>query len=79
MHEILRLFQVLFVVAAVVKFFVVTIRLIIPTARWWLGVPDRWRRRRRLRAGACLECGYLLLAYQDRCPECGNVAGMHGR
>lgn len=42
----------------------------------WAGV--RWRRirerRRRVRMGLCLACGYDLRESPEKCPECGAVA-----
>ena len=34
-----------------------------------------WRRRRKIAAGLCLNCGYDLRASIGRCPECGAVSG----
>jgi hypothetical protein len=31
------------------------------------------RRRRRVAAGQCVECGYDLRASSGRCPECGAI------
>jgi hypothetical protein len=49
---------------------------------WFLAIvaaiaPALWtraiyRRRQRIRAGRCLNCGYDLRASSDRCPECGS-------
>lgn len=40
---------------------------------WLVIVPGRWRRRRRrIRLGQCLACGYDLRENKDFCPECGT-------
>jgi len=54
-------------VPALAVWFVVLIALG-PVAR----VPGRWRRRKRLRSGRCLACGYDLTGI-EACPECGAV------
>lgn len=45
-----------------------------PTWRMVAGV----RRRQRVRAGLCPECGYDLRASPERCPECGREWGARG-
>ena len=40
---------------------------------WFRLVRREMRRRRRMRRGSCLNCGYDLRATPQRCPECGTV------
>ena len=42
---------------------------------WWLaGVRRELWRRKRVRSGLCVQCGYDLRATPGRCPECGETA-----
>lgn len=43
---------------------------------FWLAVwvMFRWRKKRKLAAGICLNCGYDLRASPEQCPECGAAA-----
>ena len=49
---------------------------ILPAA--WLIVRCTDKRKRRLKAGLCPECGYDLRETKDRCPECGAAKPVAG-
>lgn len=50
----------------------------VPSLNWWWG-RDARRRRERLRAGACPDCGYSLTGnVTGRCPECGAFVAAPG-
>jgi len=60
--------------------YVVGVRLL-PLATVTAVLPLVWlrreiRRRRRIKAGHCLSCGYDLRASPERCPECGAIASV---
>lgn len=58
--------------AVFVPHWAIALLLVILPAIW---LPRELRRRRRLRHGLCVKCGYDLRASPTRCPECGTATG----
>jgi len=46
-----------------------TLPVVIPI--WAVSAFKKAKRKKRLREGRCVQCGYDLRATPDRCPECG--------
>jgi hypothetical protein len=69
--ELAWLFSGLEYVRVGVPLWFVELLACLPSA-WW-----GWRvlRRRRIKPGFCVQCGYDLRATPERCPECGMVVG----
>lgn len=54
-------------------FWLIVLMLFVPSI---VALARKSRRRKRLRFGRCLSCGYDLRGSSGRCPECGRADGM---